>query len=123
TEVYSHNFTTGEDIELLKGGVYVFGVKFTARENSPLLEPTIYGIIGGIKVGWNGVNKEACQDLLDTNKCPVVAGRTYHYYTSIEILNSYPSTRLTFQWGITAKTASGTKGKNHICFTMPARIR
>ncbi|GFS16285.1 epididymal secretory protein E1 [Elysia marginata] len=99
---FKHNQTVNVEID------------FTPRDNSDILESTVYGIVGGFPVPYSLPNPDACKDSAIT--CPISQGQVLTYKSHFDVLNSYPKINIVVMWQLNAGKS------NQACFTFPMAI-
>lgn len=57
------------------------------------LEAKLYASIGSIEVGWDGLNPNACEDILSVKDCPFQDGDYVTYGVNLYIGSAYPTVK------------------------------
>ncbi|BFZ07973.1 hypothetical protein BsWGS_11011 [Bradybaena similaris] len=89
-------------------------ITFTAGNDSPSLNSTVYGYVLGIPVAFPLPNDNAC--INSGIMCPIKKGQTYTYSASFDTKPSYPEITLVVMWKLEGA------GSNEVCFTFPMSI-
>ncbi|ENN72835.1 hypothetical protein HUJ04_009631 [Dendroctonus ponderosae] len=90
-------------------------IKFKTNTDSDSLKAVVHGMIMGMPVPFSLPNPNGCKD--SGVDCPIHAGNSYQYVTSMPILSSYPRVTVDIKWEI-----QDAQGRDIICAMIPAKI-
>ncbi|RZC36465.1 E1 DerP2 DerF2 domain containing protein, partial [Asbolus verrucosus] len=63
-------------------------ISFTTNTESDVLKAVVHGVVLGVPFPFDLPNPDGCKDC--GVNCPISAGQTYNYKTSLPVLASYP---------------------------------
>jgi Niemann-Pick C2 protein len=105
-----------QDRCVLPGGSNItFSLNFIPNVASHTLKAVVHGVIATIPVPFHVPNPDACKN--SGLECPLIAGKEYHYSTTIPVLKSYPKMALSVKWELVTD-----KNQDTICIIIPAQI-
>lgn len=78
----------------------LIGNNFT-ESTSDVLKSVVHGVVLGVPIPFDLPNGNGCKDSGVT--CPLTAGQTYNYETTLPVLSSYPKVRIIFSKGPSTK--------------------
>ncbi|CAH1159920.1 unnamed protein product [Phaedon cochleariae] len=90
-------------------------IDFKSNVDSSNVTAVVYGIVLGIKTSFALPNPNGCVD--SGISCPIKAGETYTYSTTLPVESSYPRVTVTIQWELQTDD-----GSDLICAKIPAKI-
>ncbi len=61
------------------------------------LEAKLYALLGSIEIGWDGLNPNACEDILSEGDCPFHNGDYVTYGVNLYIASGYPTVKYYFE--------------------------
>ncbi|KAJ3659210.1 hypothetical protein Zmor_010911 [Zophobas morio] len=91
-------------------------ISFTTNEDSDVLKAVVHGVVLGVPFPFDLPNPDGCTDCGIT--CPITAGQTYSYHTTLPVLKSYPRVTVDVKWELQDKD-----GKDVVCVTIPSQIK
>jgi len=92
-------------------------IEFKERVQS--LKASLYAIVLGVPIRWDGVNKEACQDIVsDGPKCPLSSGDYITYGVNLYVNPSYPTVTADVKYMLVDE-----KQRTQICWIVKASVR
>ncbi|XP_074026159.1 NPC intracellular cholesterol transporter 2 homolog a [Leptinotarsa decemlineata] len=99
---------------LKKGTNATMNITFKSNVDTTNLKAVVYGVIG-VKIPFELPNDDGCKD--SGIVCPIKAGETYRYTTTMPILTSYPRVTVDILWEL-----QNDEGKDIICARIPSKI-
>ncbi|KAJ8984496.1 hypothetical protein NQ317_014586 [Molorchus minor] len=89
--------------------------RFFSGEDSEVLKADVHGVILGVPWPFELPNSDGCVDSGIT--CPIKAGQTYKYVTTLPIKSEYPRVTVDIKWELKNKD-----DKDIICAMIPSKI-
>ncbi|XP_070579236.1 NPC intracellular cholesterol transporter 2 homolog a-like [Ptychodera flava] len=105
-----------EPCVLKKGTNVTVHIDFTAGENITAVKASVHGIIAEVPIPFPLKNPDGCKD--SGLKCPLEAGKEFVYFSTIQVLQSYPAIKLVIKWELVDQN-----GKDIACLEVPAQIQ
>ncbi|EFA02897.1 ecdysteroid-regulated 16 kDa protein [Tribolium castaneum] len=91
-------------------------IAFTTNADSDTLTAVVHGVVLGVPLPFNLPNPDGCKD--SGVSCPLRAGQSYTYKTSLPVLSSYPKVTVDVQWELKDK-----EGNDVVCILIPSQIK
>ncbi|XP_078589714.1 NPC intracellular cholesterol transporter 2-like isoform X2 [Branchiostoma floridae x Branchiostoma japonicum] len=104
-----------EPCPLVKGRNVSVILGFTTNKQITKASAIVHAILGGVRVPYPLQNPDGCKD--SGLKCPLAAGGTYNYTSSLLVSKTYPSIKLVVEWEI-----KDQDGDVIWCFQVPAQV-
>ncbi|CAG0897677.1 unnamed protein product [Darwinula stevensoni] len=101
---------------LPQGSIVNFEIEFETGEAGEDLEPEIVAILAGIEIPYDGVPKEACEDLIQGD-CPYAKNEVLIYSQEFEILPIFPPVEVTVRWAL-----KDEMNRWHMCFEVDIEV-
>jgi Niemann-Pick C2 protein len=93
-----------------------YQLKSLSDDDSDVLTAVVHGVVLGVPFPFNLPNPDGCKD--SGVSCPISAGQTYNYKTSLPVLASYPRVTVDVKWELQDKD-----GNDVVCVLIPSQIK
>ncbi|XP_019633349.1 PREDICTED: epididymal secretory protein E1-like [Branchiostoma belcheri] len=104
-----------EPCQLVKGQNVSVVLEFTTNKQITKASAVVHAIVLDVRVPHEIPNPDACKD--SGLKCPIAAGGTYNYTSSLLVSKSYPSIKFVVEWEL-----QDQDGDVIWCFQVPAQV-